>query len=100
MICTLPYDAAAVSAEPRSTMTAAHGASSTNVHVYAERRLTSLKVRFVPKFVPRSQAYYWTKAWLEGELEADEDIRIGRLKRFETAGEVIAALAMDEEDEE
>lgn len=29
--------------------------------------------------IPRDQAYFWTKEWQEGEREADEDIKAGRM---------------------
>ena len=28
------------------------------------------------------QAYFWTKEWQDGEKEADEDIKRGRIERF------------------
>jgi hypothetical protein len=42
------------------------------------------------------QAYFWTSEWQEGEREADEDIRAGRVKRFSTAEEAIAYLRTGE----
>ena len=30
------------------------------------------------KLVDKSQAYFWTRKWQEGEREADEDIKAGR----------------------
>jgi antitoxin MazE len=46
----------------------------------------------VQKLVDRDQAYFWTREWQEGEREADEDIRMGRLKTFDSVGELIAEL--------
>ncbi len=34
------------------------------------------------KLVDSEQAYFWTPEWQEGEREASEDIRKGRVKRF------------------
>jgi len=31
------------------------------------------------------QAYFWTKDWQEAEREASEDIKVGRVKTFDTA---------------
>ena len=44
------------------------------------------------KLVDKSQAYFWTKRWQEGEKEADEDIKAGRVKTFESVDELIKDL--------
>ena len=36
------------------------------------------------KLIDPSQAYFWTKEWQEGEREAEEDIRKGRVKKFKS----------------
>jgi len=36
----------------------------------------------------KSQAYFWTKEWQEGEKKADEDIKAGQVKTFNTAEEL------------
>ena len=46
----------------------------------------------VQKLVDRDQAYFWTREWQEGEREADEDIRMGRLKTFDSVDDMIAEL--------
>ena len=46
----------------------------------------------VQKLVDRDQAYFWTREWQEGEREADEDIRMGRLKIFDSVDDMIAEL--------
>ena len=46
----------------------------------------------VQKLVDRAQAYFWTRDWQEGEREADEDIRMGRLKTFDSVDDLIAEL--------
>lgn len=51
-------------------------------------------------FSPRQdqpQAYFWTQAWQEGEQEADEDIRLGRTRRFSDPEEAIAWLRGDQD---
>jgi len=54
-------------------------------------------IRLIPKVaIDRSQAYFWTRRWQEGEREADEDIRSGRVKRFATIDAAIQFL--DERD--
>lgn len=37
-------------------------------------------------------AYFWTREWQEDEREADEDIRAGRVTRFDNADEGIQYL--------
>lgn len=55
-------------------------------------------IRLIPKItVDRSQAYFWTKCWQEGEREAEEDMRLGRVKEFKTMKDTIKFL--DEHDE-
>ena len=44
------------------------------------------------KLVDKSQAYFWTKRWQEGEREADEDIKAGRVKTFDSVDELIEDL--------
>ncbi len=46
----------------------------------------------VKKLIDKSQTYFWTREWHEGEREADEDIRAGRLKTFDSVDELIAEL--------
>jgi len=44
------------------------------------------------KLVDKSQAYFWTKSWQEGEKEAEEDIKSGRVKVFDSVKELIKEL--------
>lgn len=46
----------------------------------------------VKKLVDKEQAYFWTRRWQEGERKAEEDIRAGRIHRFDSAREAIAFL--------
>jgi len=46
----------------------------------------------VKKLVDRSQAYFWTRRWQEGERKADEDIRAGRVHRFDNAEKALKFL--------
>lgn len=39
-----------------------------------------------------SQIYFWTKEWQEGEREAEEDIRKGRLKKFKNVKQLMKEL--------
>jgi len=44
------------------------------------------------KLVDPSQAYFWTKEWQEGEREAEDDIRKGRIKGFKSVKELMKDL--------
>jgi len=44
------------------------------------------------KLVDKSQAYFWTKRWQDAEREADEDIKAGRVKTFDSVDELIKDL--------
>jgi AbrB family looped-hinge helix DNA binding protein len=44
------------------------------------------------KLVDKNQAYFWTRKWQEGEREADEDIKAGRVKAFDSIDELIGDL--------
>lgn len=46
----------------------------------------------VPLYVPRSQAYYWTKEWQAGEREAQREIDEGRARRFDNPRDAIRWL--------
>jgi AbrB family looped-hinge helix DNA binding protein len=47
----------------------------------------------IPKVaIDRSQAYFWTKRWQDGEREAEEDISAGRVKKFDNVDDLINDL--------
>ncbi len=51
------------------------------------------KAVLVPKrLIDKSQAYFWSKKWQEGEKKADEDIKAGRVRVFDSADELIEDL--------
>ena len=41
-------------------------------------------MRMTKKKDNNDQAWFWTKRWQEGELQADEDIKAGRVHHFDT----------------
>jgi AbrB family looped-hinge helix DNA binding protein len=54
-------------------------------------------IRLTPQMaIDRSQAYFWTKRWQEGELQAEEDIQAGQVKKFEAVDDLIADLESDQ----
>ena len=44
------------------------------------------------KLVDKSRVYFWARQWQEGEREADEDIKAGRAKTFDSIDELIKDL--------
>ncbi len=42
--------------------------------------------------VDRSQAYFWTPRWQQGEREAEEDLQAGRVSTFENVEDLIEDL--------
>jgi AbrB family looped-hinge helix DNA binding protein len=44
------------------------------------------------KLVDKSQAYFWTKKWQEGERAADEDIKAGHVRTFDSVDELMKDL--------
>jgi hypothetical protein len=46
----------------------------------------------VPEGVPNDQRWFWSKEWQAMEREADEDIKAGRVKRFDNVEDLIADL--------
>ena len=64
---------------------------------YLEVRLEKDRLVLLPKqVIDKSQAYFWTEAWQEGEREAEENLRTGQVKRFETLENLIADLDAEE----
>jgi bifunctional DNA-binding transcriptional regulator/antitoxin component of YhaV-PrlF toxin-antitoxin module len=47
------------------------------------------------KLVDKSQAYFWTRKWQEAEREADEDIKAGRIKTFDSVDELVRELEQE-----
>lgn len=52
--------------------------------------------RFDHGIEDRSQAYFWASRWQEGEWEAEEDLRAGRVSTFENVDDLILDLTGDE----
>jgi len=46
----------------------------------------------VKKLVDKDQAWFWTKRWQQGETEAEEDIRAGRVHSFPDSKSAVAHL--------
>jgi AbrB family looped-hinge helix DNA binding protein len=44
------------------------------------------------KLVDADQAYFWTEEWQKGERKADEDIKAGRVKTFDSVDEAFKYL--------
>lgn len=64
---------------------------------YLEVQLVEDKLVLSPKqVIDKSQVYFWTETWQEGEREAEEDLRAGRVERFGTLADLIADLDAEE----
>jgi AbrB family looped-hinge helix DNA binding protein len=51
------------------------------------------KAVLVPKkLIDKSQAYFWTQKWQEGERQTEEDIDADRVKSFDSIEELIEDL--------
>jgi AbrB family looped-hinge helix DNA binding protein len=51
------------------------------------------KAVLVPKkLVDKSQAYFWTSKWQQAEKQADEDIKAGRVRTFDSVEELLEDL--------
>ena len=51
------------------------------------------KAVLIPKrLVDKNQAYFWTKKWQDAEKEADENVRAGRVKVFDSVEELTKDL--------
>jgi AbrB family looped-hinge helix DNA binding protein len=46
----------------------------------------------VKKLIDKEQAWFWTNRWQQGEKEAEEDIRAGRVHRFPDSKSAVAFL--------
>ncbi len=51
-----------------------------------------------PERIDPDQAGFWTRGWIEGEIEASEDIAAGRLTRQYSSEEFLAALEQADRD--
>lgn len=60
---------------------------------YIEVRVNEDSLVLTPKkLIDKSQSYFWSPEWQAAEREASEDIASGRVREFEKAGDLIAAL--------
>ena len=72
--------------------------SSITLPPYATASAGVHEHRRAPLFVPRNQAYYWTKGWQRDEAEALREIADGKALRFST-GAVAAEWLLADDDE-
>jgi AbrB family looped-hinge helix DNA binding protein len=50
-------------------------------------------LHLIPKVaIDRSQAYFWTERWQQGERQADQDLKDGRFQDFENMDDFIHSL--------
>jgi len=64
---------------------------------YVEMRMVEGRLVLVPKqLIDKDQTWFWTEKWQAAEREAEDDLRTGRVRAFETLDELIADLDADE----
>ena len=64
---------------------------------YVEMRMVEGRLMLVPKqLIDKDQTWFWTEEWQAAEREAENDLRAGRVKEFDTLDELIADLDADE----
>jgi AbrB family looped-hinge helix DNA binding protein len=44
------------------------------------------------RLIDKNQSWFWTNRWQQGEKEADEDIKAGRVQHFPDANEAVSFL--------
>jgi len=50
-------------------------------------------LRLTPKIaIDRSQAYFWTNRWQQGEIEVENDLKLGHYQDFDNIEEMIHDL--------
>ena len=55
-------------------------------------------IRLVPQvLVDRSQAYFWTERWQDGERETEDDLQADRYKDFDDIESLLEELESDNE---
>jgi AbrB family looped-hinge helix DNA binding protein len=58
-----------------------------------EIEIVDEKAVLMPKrIVDKTQAYFWTPEWQEGEKKASDDIKAGRVKTFNSVDELLDEL--------
>ena len=64
---------------------------------YIEMRLEEGHLVLVPKqLIDKDQTWFWTKEWQAAEREAENDLRAGQVREFDTLDELVADLDADE----
>lgn len=60
---------------------------------YLEMRVAEDHIELVPlAMIPRDQLWFWTPEWQAMEKEADEDIKVGRVKSFSSVEDLVGSL--------
>ncbi len=53
-------------------------------------------IRLTPQMaIDRSQAYFWSKRWQAGELQAEKNIQTGKVEKFDNVDDLINDLESD-----
>ena len=64
---------------------------------YVEMRMVEGRLVLVPKqLIDKDQTWFWTEEWQAAEREAEDELRAGQVREFDTLDELIADLDADE----
>ncbi len=60
---------------------------------FLEAVVEDSRIVLIPKkLIDKDQAWFWTKEWQEGEMEAEEDLRKGRYNDFDNIEDALRWL--------
>ena len=72
-------------------------AANIEIGDYLEVSLVDDHLVLSPKqLIDKSQTYFWSASWQEGEREADDDLQTGRVQSCETVDDLFAELDQEE----
>jgi hypothetical protein len=82
----------------RTNTLSVEGETKTNVRLDAPSRSSApdYMPRHVPFFVPRGEAYYWTREWQRDEQEALKELERGESRVFHDSKEAVRWLRSTE----
>jgi hypothetical protein len=63
----------------------------------ARQNLERGRASNMPLFVPRSQIYYWSATWQDGERDALGDLGAGRYRIFQSGADAADWLLSDDD---
>lgn len=75
-------------------------AAASSISIKTSRRATAsnspVRAGRAPVSIPRSQAYYWTARWQDGEARALRQLRHGEFQEFEDGADAVRWLLSED----